>query len=93
MNNAANLKTHTITVNTDVELGLSTSRSYFMVVNNDADDLVVKLGSNTSNGFTVVANGGHYLAECGILGPIFLSSASSIDVEVVSAVNETDLIQ
>jgi len=90
--NAPNLLTTTITVDTTAELAVSKDRSFLMIINNEADNLIVKLGREDLNGIPVFANGGHLSLPCGVLGPIYLSAAAAIDVTIVSPLPEVDAL-
>ena len=92
MSDSPNLLTSTIAVANAETLPVDRDRNFFMVVNNDTDDLTVKIGRTDGDGIPVIAGGGHLALPNGTIGPIYLTSAAPIDVTVLSALDEAALI-
>lgn len=65
-------------------------RTFFMVINNDAQEIRVHIGRFDSDGIIIDAMGGHLTLDRGVYGPIYLEEGSggSASVTVISSLDE-----
>ena len=69
---------------------MNDKRTYFTIINNDAQDVILHIGRSNSAGILIDAQGGHLTLPHGVLGPLYITEegGGAASITIISSVDE-----